>query len=280
MRWSAVLGAFAILLVGAMVAATDVGTRARAESAPDGPAPDRTLAAVSLNMAREADPGKVLKDIKASGRLRTADILLMQEVAHKDGQPSVAQQVAKELGYTATFSPAAPGVFDQGLAIVSRYPLRNVRQKRLKLCDLRFHCRTRFAVSADIESPWGPVRVWNAHLDTRINAAERVEQLQPVIDEAAKQDGPVLIGGDFNTNEFRWVGNVVPVPGGPGHGSAIRRAMESRGFTTPFADGAVTFPVMRRHLDWIFVRGLRPLGSSVEPAPFSDHHAIWTRLAL
>ena len=197
-----------------------------------------------------------------------------------DTAADLTEVIAPDSEWGSTFSPAAPGVFDQGLAIVSRYPLRNVRLQRLKLCDLRFHCRTRFAVSADVESPWGPVRVWNAHLDTRINAAERVEQLQPVIDEAASHDGPVLIGGDFNTNEFRWVGNIVPVPGGPGHGAAIRHAMESRGFTTPFADGAVTFPVMRRHLDWIFVRGLRPLGSSVEPAPFSDHHAIWTRVAL
>ena len=280
MRWSAVVAALAILLVAAVVAATESGSRARPHDAPHGSTPDRTFTAVSLNMAREGDPEKVLKDINASGRLRTADLLLMQEVLHKDGQPSVAQQVAKRVRYFSTFSPAAPGVFDQGLAILSRYPLQNVRIQRLKLCDLRFHCRSRFAVSADVESPWGPVRVWNAHLDTRINAAERVEQLQPVIDEAAKRDGPVLVGGDFNTNDFRWLGNVVPVPGGPSHGAAIRRAMQSRGFTTPFADGAVTFPVMRRHLDWIFVRGLRPLGSSVEPAPFSDHHAIWTQVAL
>jgi endonuclease/exonuclease/phosphatase family metal-dependent hydrolase len=280
MRWSAALAALAILMVAAVVVATEAGSRALPHETGQSPAPDCTLTAVSLNMAREGDAEKVLKDINASGRLRTADILLMQEVLHKDGQPSVAEQIAKRLGYSSTFSPAAPGVFDQGLAIVSRYPLRNVRIQRLKYCELRFHCRSRFAVSAAVETPWGGVRVWNAHLDTRVNAAERVEQLQPVIDEAAKHDGPVLIGGDFNTNEFRWLGNVVPLPGGPGHGIAIRYAMESRGFKTPFADGVVTFPLMRRHLDWIFVRGLRPLGSSVEPAPFSDHHAIWTRVAL
>ena len=275
MRWP-----FLLALTGLTVVALLAGRSNHRPNPSPEPAMDHTLTAVSLNMAREADPARVLADLQADGRLRSADLYLFQEVAHQANQPSVAEQVAKKLGYSATFAPAAPGVFDQGLAIVSRYPMHDVRIRRLKACDLRFHCRSRFGMSAMVDSPWGSVQVWNAHLDTRINAAERLEQLQPVIEEAAKREGATLIGGDFNTNEFRWLGNVAPVPGGPGHGVAIRRAMEARGFVTPFADGVVTFPTLRRHLDWIFVRGLRAVDSSVEVAPFSDHHAIWTRLAF
>jgi hypothetical protein len=61
---------------------------------------------------------------------------------------------------------------------------------------------------------------------------------------------------------------------------AIRHAMEQHGFGTPFANALNTFPALRRHLDWIFVRDLRPLAASVEPCPFSDHHAIWALLGL
>jgi endonuclease/exonuclease/phosphatase (EEP) superfamily protein YafD len=129
-------------------------------------------------------------------------------------------------------------------------------------------------------TPWGDVRVWNAHLDTRINARERAEQLQPVINEAARIDGPRLIAGDFNTNELAWLWNVVPVPGGPSHGRAIRQAMAVRGFSTPFADSAVTFPALRRHLDWVFANSLDAVDSSVEPVAFSDHNAIWTRFRI
>jgi len=38
--------------------------------------------------------------------------------------------------------------------------------------------------------------------------------------------------------------------------------------------------MFRRHLDWIFLRDLRSLAVSVEPVPFSDHHAIWVRVHL
>jgi endonuclease/exonuclease/phosphatase (EEP) superfamily protein YafD len=56
--------------------------------------------------------------------------------------------------------------------------------------------------------------------------------------------------------------------------------MRRHGFETPFPDGLNTYPAFRRHLDWIFVRDLRPLATSMEPAAFSDHNAIWTRLSL
>jgi endonuclease/exonuclease/phosphatase family metal-dependent hydrolase len=247
------------------------------QDAPPGP---RTISVVSLNTAREIDAGKIMSDLNAAPRLRSADLLLLQEVANENGRASVADQLAQRLGYFVAFSPATPGVYDQGLALVSRYPISDTQIHRLKACNLRFHCRQRFALSANIRTPWGDLRVWNAHLDTRINSQERTEQLQPVLDAAARYSGPRLIGGDFNTNDWRWVGNVVPFPGGPSHGQAVRQVMARNGFVTPFANSVTTFPVFHRHLDWIFVRDLKSLGSSVEPAPFSDHNAIWARFLI
>ncbi len=247
---------------------------------PETDTPARSLAVVSLNTAKATDIAEILNGIGSAPRLRQADVLLLQEVANEDDKPSVAEQLAQKLGYQSTFSPAEPGVYDQGLAIVSRYPMSGIEIRRLKACNLRFRCRSRFALSADVKTPWGMVRVWNVHLDTRINAAERLEQLQPVIVEAAERGGPSVIGGDFNTNEFRWVGNVFPLPGGPNHGATIRRAMEARGFQTALPNGLVTFATMRRHLDWIYSYGMRPLRWSVEPAPFSDHRAVWMRFVL
>ena len=240
----------------------------------------RSVAVVSLNTAKVTDADRIVRDIQSAPRLRSADVFLLQEVANEDTKASVADQMAHKLGYFVAFSPAAPGVFDQGLAIVSRYPILDVEIKRLKECNLRFRSRQRFALAANLRTPWGDVRVWNAHLDTRINSEERADQLAPVIEDAAKHTGPRLIGGDFNTNDLRWVGNVVPLPGGPNHGQAIRRAMEQRGFVTPFVNAVTTFPVFQRQLDWIFIKDLVPVASSVEPAPFSDHYAIWTRVRI
>jgi endonuclease/exonuclease/phosphatase family metal-dependent hydrolase len=247
------------------------------------PAPlavERTLSAVSLNLAKVTDSGRVIDAIRSAPRLRSADIYLFQEVCDRTGKTSVADEAARKLGYSAVFAPAAPGVSDQGLAIMSRYPIVDVRVQPLKACDLRFRSRTRFAIATSVQTPWGDVRVWNVHLDTRINPQERLEQLQPVIDDAARHPGPRLIGGDLNTNEMYWVGNVLPLPLRTPHVAAIRNVMKLHGFETPFTSAVDTFPPFRRHLDWIFLSDMESLGASVEPAPFSDHNAIWVHARM
>jgi endonuclease/exonuclease/phosphatase family metal-dependent hydrolase len=231
-------------------------------------------------MAKERDAARVLDAIHISQRLRDTDLFLFQEVLHHGPGLSIAEEAARRLGYFVVFEPAAPGVYDQGLALVSRYPIIDPQIKRLKACDLRYRCRSRFAVAATVHTPWADLRVWNAHLDTRINANERLEQLQPVIEDASRHAGPRLIGGDFNTNELYWLRNVVPLPGGAPHGAAIRRVMKHHGFETPLPKNLNTFPRFRRHLDWIFVRDLKPLAAGVERARFSDHNAVWLRVQL
>jgi endonuclease/exonuclease/phosphatase family metal-dependent hydrolase len=189
----------------------------------------------------------------------------------------VAEEAARKLGYRVSFVACDPRIRDQGLAILSPYEIADVQFIKLKTCELHFNCRTRFALSATVQAPFGNVRAWNVHLDTRINPKERIEQLQPVIDEAARQPGPRLIGGDFNTNGLYWFGNLLPVPCGAAHSIAIRKTMRQRGFETPFPDGLNTFRALHRHLDWIFLSGMEPLEAGVEPTQFSDHNAIWVR---
>jgi endonuclease/exonuclease/phosphatase family metal-dependent hydrolase len=249
---------------------------------PDDGAPDAgTISVASLNMARESDAQKVLRDIHAAPRLRRADVFLLQEVAGTDDKDSVATDVARRLGYFASFSPAPPEVRNQGLAVISRYPISGLSIQNLKNYNLRFHTRKRFAMSINVQTPAGGVRVWNAHLDTRVSAQQRLDQLAPVLEEARSAAGPRLIGGDFNTNDFAWVGHVLPIPQGRSYNvSAVRRAMENAGFETPFDAGLITFPSTRQHLDWIFVNGLQAVSSGVEPVPFSDHRAIWTRFRV
>lgn len=247
---------------------------------PGDAAPDRTLSVVTLNIAKENDPGIIVESVRNSPRLRDADLFLLQEVTTDGSRVSAIEDAARTLGYFTHFQPAASGVYDQGLAVVSRYPIDDIEIKRLKDCDLRFRKRYRFAVSATIRTPWGSVHVWNAHLDTRINADKRLEQLQPIIDAASRRTGPRLIAGDFNTNELYWLGGIVPFPGGPSHRAAIRNAMKHHGFEMPLPGTLNTFPAFRRHLDWIFVNGLKSLDASVEPVSFSDHNAIWARVGL
>lgn len=247
---------------------------------PAAPLIDRSFSTVSLNVAKESDPRQIVDAIRNAPRLRDSDLYLFQEVRHEKGHLSVAEQAAQQLGYSVAFAPAAKDVYDQGLAVISRYPLCDIKVKSLKACDLRFRSRTRFALAATVQTPWGDLRAWNVHLDTRINPGERLDQLQPVLDDAASHVGPRVIGGDFNTNDLYWFGNVVPLPLGAAHCTAVRGAMLKNGFETPFSSGLSTFKTFGRQLDWIYLNGLHTVASSVEPAPFSDHHAIWVHARL
>ena len=52
----------------------------------------------------------------------------------------------------------------------------------------------------------------NTHLDTRINAADRVAQLEDAVRDLGS--GPAIVGGDFNSNWFYWIEHVMPLPAG------------------------------------------------------------------
>jgi endonuclease/exonuclease/phosphatase (EEP) superfamily protein YafD len=165
--------------------------------------------------------------------------------------------------------------------VLSRFPVSQPVIHNLKNYNLVFHTRKRFSMSVNVRTPSGEVHVWNAHLDTRVSSKQRLEQIEPVIEDAAQATGPRLIGGDFNTNDFAWVGHVLPIPQGRSYNIApVRHAMEGAGFQTPFETSLITFPSTRQHLDWLFVNGLQAVNSGVEPVPFSDHRAIWSRFRV
>ena len=73
-------------------------------------------------------------------------------------------------------------------------------------------------------------------------------------------DGPVLIAGDFNTNDMQWVSHVVPVPWPGWQATRVRDLMAQNGFHTPFTNRRATFDHLGMQLDWIFLRNLAQPG--------------------
>jgi endonuclease/exonuclease/phosphatase family metal-dependent hydrolase len=234
------------------------------------------LTVVTLNAARETDPNRILRDVDLAPAVRDADVLLLQEVAQAPDQTQcVAERLAATLKRYVVYSPAATGVTDQGLAILSRYPLANKEVRVLPAYNLVFRSRSRIALSATVETPSGPVRVTNAHLDTRINAEDRIRQLAPVLKDGFS--GRRIVAGDFNTNEFYWVGRMLPVPVPGVQTARVRDFMIRNGFANAVAGSPITHELMMR-LDWIFARGLNGSRWAVYPLPFSDHHALWVEV--
>ena len=228
----------------------------------------------SLNLEKKYGP-KLVAEIGNEPDLRAADILLFQEIV--DGPEShVAEQVAAALGMHAVFAPAfrLNGRFEEGLAILSRYPLADKTVTGLPHNSLHFHTRIRVVLAATAETPLGPVRIVNTHLDNRINAAAKRRQLDGVWETADKYHGACIIGGDFNSANFFWISHLLPIPGVQSLNRLLREGMARRGFTTPLGKGG-TLHFMGLKLDWIYLRGLTANSSGVTPISFSDHNSVW-----
>jgi endonuclease/exonuclease/phosphatase family metal-dependent hydrolase len=216
------------------------------------------------------------KEIEGHPGIRGADVIFLQEVVRPSSdEMSTGEILALRLNRHAVFAAPDRGRTRSGLAILTRKPAREVKVRRLKNVNLIFRTRKRIALMATVDTSAGAVRVINTHLDTRINPKERLEQLGPALEEAASFPGPVILGGDLNTNDMQWVSHVVPVPYPGWQAKAVRKLMNEKGFTTPFQLRRPTFDHLKMQLDWLFCNRLQPARSAIQPLQFSDHHAIW-----
>ncbi len=267
---------FLLFATGALFPAHRLWTN---PAAPAGIDPKQSMVIASLNLDMQTDPEEIARELGRNAELANADVLLLQEVVRRGANPpNAAEALARKLGRNVEFASPTDGDTVSGIAILSRYTMRDRAVQHLKAHELRFKTRSRISLAVTVDGPLGAVRILNTHLDTRINAADRLEQIQPLIDEAKLFPGPRIIGGDLNTNYLYWIGHVVPVMHGQRQGDAVRGLMESKGFTTPFAFTGPTSDFFGLRLDWIFVNQLEALNAGIQPIGFSDHHAIWTRI--
>lgn len=233
----------------------------------------------SLNMAGKMEIGDHISDWM---RERAIDILFLQEVGQEHGDGAAFMSTLHDrlnLGYA--YAPATPfeNGYKQGLAVVSRYPLDDVKVQPLEYNHLRFRSRCRIALTATVSTPQGSIRIANVHLDTRVNSARRVEQLTPAIEALDAFDGPQIIGGDFNTMNVGWKDSMWPVPF-QHQADVVRGMMSKAGFETPFGDTRPTFKFLGLplKLDWLYLRQLETQESGVDDVELSDHRGIWTRV--
>ncbi len=233
------------------------------------------LSVTTLNMDKQRSAERILAEWRSHPAIWNSDIILLQEVAQFPGdRPGLAETLAKEMDrYVVMSAPGASKRDTDGLAILSRFPLTDFETKHLQHNGMVFHTRSRMMIAATVQSPSGPVRVYDVHLDSRINAGARLKQLAPVISDAAQCDGPSLIGGDFNTNYLRWAGNVLPI-GVSFQARTIGKAMAENGYTTPLTRTGSTSHFLGLHLDWFYTRDIRVLDTAMEPVKFSDHYAV------
>lgn len=132
-----------------------------------------------------------------------ADIVCLQEVPWRPRLGNVGRYLAERTGLNYVYLRANGNrwaiLFEEGEAILSRYPLRDVDFTELTPQAGFFEHRV--ALTATVVTPWGDVRVVVTYLtdgEPAINRAQ-AESLMTFVERLGS--GPAIVAGDFNAKE-------------------------------------------------------------------------------
>ncbi|MGJ5804548.1 endonuclease/exonuclease/phosphatase family protein [Streptomyces europaeiscabiei] len=151
--------------------------------------------------------------------------------------------------------PWSPGGFGQ--AILSAAPLTD--RVSVKYPEGGSEDRGYMAVTTEVGGR--PMRVLNTHLAQRRQEAFRADQIDVLAGEVARYDRAIVLG-DFNA-----------VPDAPELARMWTLAADADPGCRPPSAGACGLTTdWQSKFDYIFLRGVAPLGHRVRPSESSDHH--------
>ncbi len=208
-RWGWIVIA-GLLVVWWLLNVSRAGTQAAGcptGCAPDGPRRSGPLRVMSVNVLHDFPHFLYLPQrlnlIADEIRRQDADLVCLQEVPWtlqlRDGARHLAGRTGMNYVYLRANGNRHAILFEEGEAILSRYPLREVAFSELRPQAHFFEHRV--ALAATAATPWGDVRVVVTHLTTaaEINPAQAMSLLAFV---AAQGEGrPIIVAGDFNATE-------------------------------------------------------------------------------
>jgi endonuclease/exonuclease/phosphatase family metal-dependent hydrolase len=253
-----------------------------------------------------SDPDKFLKEkipdageaaIEQVTRASRSDIILMSELdigvcrsGHRDVPKELSQALKMNYAYVTEFLELEPKDLGEqknkhsckdvdysrtqnltGNAIMSRFPLENVRRLPLENCydwyehemnppfykkishwPRQLRRGQRAAVMADVRvgGDFGVVTVVSAHLEVNSQSSCRATQMEQILNAVRGVKNPAIIAGDLNTIHIR------------GSEAKLFKEWKNEGFDLSGNDGKGTdmnqfLASLQIRLDWIGVRGLR-----------------------
>jgi endonuclease/exonuclease/phosphatase family metal-dependent hydrolase len=251
----------------------------------------------------------------------------MDFLTRRSGRRKIARELAEALGMSCAYVPefgliGADGSIGAylGNAILARgtmedviaIPLPKVRDRDPHLPRSLGHLRregSQVAVIATIKLHGEPLLLSVAHLDSRANPAGRDRQIAAML-ASFPLEGPAIFGGDLNTTTVE-LSNPASFPivarqmlfnskrfRHPQDREPLLARLGEAGFEIRGSnvDGRATFtfsrfvpPWMRPKLDWIALRGLKPVPGSARVIParpsffaprVSDHDFIAVDVAV
>jgi endonuclease/exonuclease/phosphatase family metal-dependent hydrolase len=169
--------------------------------------PGNTLRVMSMNVLHDFPRFQHLArrlDLVADViRREGVDVVLLQEIPWNRRLGNGADYVARQLGYNYLYLRANGNrhtiFFEEGEAILSRYPLKDA--SFVELAPRAGFFEHRVTLHAAAATPWGDVDLFATHLTTgeaSVNQAQ-VSSLQAFVNGTGS--APALVGGDFNAGE-------------------------------------------------------------------------------
>jgi endonuclease/exonuclease/phosphatase family metal-dependent hydrolase len=206
--WLALLGL--PLAIAWLLNASRPGTRVEGCAqgcASAAPRRDATVRVMSLNVLHGFPRFERLRqrlDLIANEiRRQDVDIACLQEVPWTPHLGSAARYLARETGLNHLYLRANGNrwtiLFEEGEAILSRYPLRHVAFRELS--PRAGFYEHRVVLQATAVTPWGDVNVFVTHLthgDPEVNRAQAAS-LQAHVSTAGER--PSIVAGDFNATQ-------------------------------------------------------------------------------
>ncbi len=182
---------------------------------------------VAWNIERGRVFEGILDALENHEKLKDKDLYLLTELDYgmaRSGNRFVAREIAKKLNLNYAFAPVyialqkgsgveaeAEGENEQsihGLAMFSKYPLRNVHAIPLpngkdKMKGVEKRLGYLRALIADVAHPAGTFRAVTVHLDVHCSRKHRELQAKIILDHLERLPRlPTIIGGDFNTTTY------------------------------------------------------------------------------
>jgi endonuclease/exonuclease/phosphatase family metal-dependent hydrolase len=180
---------------------------------------------VAWNLERGIEFSGQLEALSKHPYLSTADVYLLTEadigMARSENR-AVAQEIAQALGLHYSFAPCylnlskgagierrVGGENELGLhgnAVLSRYPIRNVRPIYLrngidKMRGREKRLGRQAAVAAEIEFPNYRATAVTVHLDANSSQSHRAGQMLKIV-QGLPMEPPIILGGDWNTSTY------------------------------------------------------------------------------
>ncbi|MBI2374287.1 MAG: endonuclease/exonuclease/phosphatase family protein [Deltaproteobacteria bacterium] len=128
------------------------------------------------------------------------DVVALQEVIRDDGQPSYAELLAQMTGYEWIWELTyrVPLFFDEGLGVLSRWPIVWSESARLPHLDLVAFSRR--VLGARVRAPGGEFQLFCVHMTTDSNETIKADQAAAVLDFIAAHPSPRpgFLAGDLN----------------------------------------------------------------------------------